>query len=139
MNTDIFDSLFKQALGLHNYTDRSYRNSSSTFPPYNVLVDNKENPTFYTVEVAVAGFSKDQLSVKLRKDTGIPILTIEGTKTGTDIGIYAVKGMAARSFSREFTLANNIKVHDVNLSDGILTIKLETVKQNDEETVLLIN
>jgi len=137
--TDLFDSLFKQALGLHRYADHVQRSTASTFPPFNVLVNDTENPTEYTIEVAVAGFARNQLNVRLRKDTGIPVLVIEGAK-GEEAPdrIYTVRGLAARSFTREFTLSNDMKVNDVALNDGVLTIKLEVVKQKDTDLLLQI-
>lgn len=139
MSNDIFDSLFKQALGLHRYADHVQRLASPSFPPYNVLVNDAENPTQYTIELAVAGFSRDQLSVKLRKDTGIPVLCIEGSKgEEKEDRVYAARGLAARSFTREFTLSNDMQVNDITLVDGILTIKLEVIKPKDSELLLQI-
>lgn len=138
-NTNMFDLIFKGALGLHRYEDYIQHRTASNFPPYNVLVDNIENPSHYIIELAVAGFSKSQLSVKLRKDTGIPVLLIEGLKGDEPKNnMYAVRGLAARSFSREFTISNDMNVTDISLNDGILTIKLEVVKQKDTEFVLQI-
>lgn len=137
-NNGVFDLLFKQALGLERYANYLSQNASaaSAFPPYNILVDDEDNPTKFTIELAVAGFSRDQLTVKLVKDTGIPVLVIEGQKSEDTNRRYHFHGLAGRAFVRRFTLSNDMRATSVELKDGILTIKLEVVRPADAEVVL---
>jgi len=152
--SDLFDILFSRALGLHRYADRVLRVGSehyAGFPPFNIIVNDDKNPSMFTIELAVAGFSRNELSVSLVKDTGIPVLMVSGNKDksassegeATDKPeaadrFYVVHGLAARAFTREFTLSNDLQVKDINLNDGVLTIKLEVVKQKETTQLLQI-
>ena len=105
-----FDRMFKDVQHL----------SSNTYPPHNIikLEDDK-----YQIEVAVAGFSRDELTVELDETE----LKITGDKTDKNTITYLYKGLASRSFVKTLHLAEHIKVTDVELADGILTISLEKV------------
>ena len=54
-------------------------------------------------------------------------LKVVGKKEEKDERTYISKGIAGRSFSRDFTLADTIVVRKANLSDGILSIHMENV------------
>ena len=54
-----FDSMFDRLFG-----DIQRPESSSSFPPYNIRKDGDEN---YTIEMAVAGFSQEDLEVELKE------------------------------------------------------------------------
>lgn len=87
------------------------------FPPYNhVQID--ENT--YEVVIAIAGFSPEEVSVKLDNN----LLTIEGKKAHPDANVYIHKGIALRDFSREFRLGQYIEVDSAEFRNGLLTIKL---------------
>lgn len=90
----------------------------STYPPYNII---KHTDDEYTIELAVAGFSEENLSIELKNG----VLTVEGT--GSDIANieYVHKGIASRSFTQEFALAEYVEVQGAKLRDGILKISLE--------------
>jgi len=94
--------------------------SGNTYPPHNIikLEDDK-----YQIEIAVAGFKRDELTVKLDQTE----LEIAGDKVDKDTLVYLHKGLASRSFVKTLHLAEHIKVTDVELADGILTISLEKV------------
>lgn len=79
--------------------------------------------------------------MKIRKDTGIPILVIESVKSTSDKDEdvkYSVRGLAARGFTRQFTLSNDLAVNDVELKDGILTVRLASERSKEAEVQLLI-
>jgi molecular chaperone IbpA len=103
--------------------------SGSNYPPYNL---SKVGDNSYIIEVAVAGFSKSDISVKL--DTSKRILSIIGTSTDSNFEYeFLHKGIASRNFSRKFTLAENIEVSKVSLDNGILSVKLNTVERIDNK------
>jgi molecular chaperone IbpA len=106
-----FDRLF-------NEVDRMFANSVSTgFPPYNiVLVDDNK----YEVTLAVAGFSMDD--IEITQDGNV--LRVEGTTPEAEDVTYLHKGIAARSFKREFALADHVRVESADLENGMLTIAL---------------
>lgn len=109
-----FDRLFDE-LG------RQFTNSTqSGYPPYDVVQVSEDE---YTVSLAVAGFTMNELSVTKEKDT----LRIEGEaqkgdpETGAE---YLHRGIAKRNFKREFTLADHVEVVDAHLDLGMLTVRL---------------
>jgi molecular chaperone IbpA len=94
--------------------------SGNTYPPHNII---KLDETNYEIEVAVAGFKRDEITVELNETE----LKITGDKVEKETSIYLHRGLASRSFVKTLHLAENIKVNDVELADGILKISLEKV------------
>jgi molecular chaperone IbpA len=94
--------------------------SGNTYPPHNII---KIDETNYEIEVAVAGFKRDEITVELNETE----LKITGDKVDKETSIYLYRGLASRSFVKTLHLAENIKVNDVELADGILKISLEKV------------
>jgi len=112
-NTLGFDEAFKEL-------DRMLTSSkpTSTFPPHNIF--KKDNQ--YIVELATAGFSKDELDVSVHDG----YLIITGLKKDQDDKIdYIHKGIGTRSFTKKMKLINTIKVIDAEYVDGILRVVLE--------------
>jgi molecular chaperone IbpA len=105
-----FDRMFEEVQHL----------SGNTYPPHNIirLEDDK-----YQIEVAVAGFKRDELTVELNETE----LKITGDKVDKETSTYLYRGLASRSFVKTLHLAEHIVVKDVELADGILTISLEKV------------
>ena len=104
-----FDTLFDE---LNALADRKEPN----YPAYNIAKDDDEH---YRVEVALAGFSHEEISIQTEKG----ILKIEANKA-EDCGNYIHQGIAKRAFSKMFRLAEYMKVEDAQFVDGILTIFL---------------
>ena len=115
-----FDRLF------NNLVNFDFDRSPTTYPPYNIVQDGDYT---YAIELAVAGFGEDDIDIKHRPETGV--LTIEGKApaNGTQNAIY--KGIAERSLSRNWTLADNVEVIGADLQNGLLRVELE--KQVPEE------
>jgi molecular chaperone IbpA len=104
-----------EALGLD--IDKFFQTTNApAFPPYNVV---KVNDDKLVMEFAVAGFKKSDISITTEKN----ILTVKADK-GTDEKVYAYKGIAARKFTRAFTLPEYFEVSDAWFEDGILFIDL---------------
>lgn len=138
-HTDVND-LFKQAFGLNRFATHFNRNTTQqSFPPYNIVIDQAENPSLYVLELAVAGFKKEQITVKVRKDTGLSILTIEGAKEDKSERIYLNNGLASRKFLREFTMSDDAVVRSVTLNDGILTIEVTVNPITQTEKIFQIS
>jgi molecular chaperone IbpA len=89
---------------------------TQAFPPYNVV---KVNDDKLVMEFAVAGFKKSDITITTEKN----ILTIKADK-GTEEKAYLHKGIAARKFTRAFTLPEYFEVSDAWFEDGILYIDL---------------
>jgi molecular chaperone IbpA len=88
-----------------------------TYPPYNII-DHKDDS--YTIEVAIAGFSKEEIDIELQENR----LTVNGNR-GSKEDVYLHKGIASREFSQTFLLADDVKIVSAELLDGILSISLE--------------
>lgn len=104
-----------------------------TYPPYNIL---KMSDTNYVIELAVAGFNKEDITISEDKDT----LVISGDMKSpmqTELK-YLHKGIAGRKFKREFALGKNIKVLDAKLDNGILSIKLVDEHQNNVKAIPIL-
>ena len=94
---------------------------TTSFPPHNIIKvdDNK-----YVVELAVAGFSKDDITIKVVDGS----LEIKGEKSNQDKDVqYLHKGIGTRSFVKKLQLAETVEVRGAKFKDGILTIGLENV------------
>ena len=114
----------KNGIGMDDYLDRFFNNSYETttnYPPYNLIhVNNVE----CVLEIALAGFSKKELKVY----TEYGKLIIEGRKeTKETESEYVHQGLAQRSFTREWTLSDDVEIGDVSFKDGLLTVKLGKV------------
>ena len=92
----------------------------TNYPPYNII---KTEENHYELQLAIAGFSKDELEIEVKDG----VLHIEGRKDVEDVKTYLHKGISARAFRRTFTLADTIVVNGADLADGILTITLENI------------
>lgn len=110
-----FDRLF-------NDVERRFANSPQTnYPPFNIL---KHDEDHFEIEVAVAGFDKEDISIEVDQNQ----LTIKGQRlTADDPSKYVHRGLAARDFERTFTMADHIEVGDAELTNGILRVKLTRI------------
>jgi len=121
-----FGPLFHQTLGFEKFIHdvESILNDTkpvTNFPPHNIikLDDNK-----YVVELAVAGFGKDEIDIQVQENT----LTIRGEKAeGTPNLEYLHRGIGTRSFTKTITIADTIHVKGAEFKDGILRVGLENI------------
>lgn len=91
---------------------------SVAYPPYNIK--EIEEGKSYEIEMAVAGFKKDDIEITLEDGS----LKIEGGSKESKSDTYVHKGIAARTFVQTFALAEYVEVEKATLEDGILTISL---------------
>lgn len=100
------------------------QHTPSNYPPHNIL---KYNNDVYAIEVAVAGFTKEEVTVEVDQDQ----LTIRGIKNrpNQDTGQieYLHRGLAARDFEQTFTLAEYMEVVGAKVADGMLQIDIKRV------------
>ena len=95
-----------------------------SYPPYNIKRDGDK----FTIEMALAGFSKDDIEVTVTED----ILTVSSNKDNTkENEVY--KGISNRKFTRSFSMADDIVVKNCKLENGLLIIKLERVIPEDKK------
>ncbi len=94
---------------------------ANTFPPHNIV---KVGENKYLVELAVAGFSQDEIDIEVSDGT----LTIAGKKVDkNEKRSYLHQGIATRSFRKTVQIADTVRVNGAFLVDGILTVELENV------------
>ena len=94
---------------------------SSSFPPHNIL---KLDESRYVVELAVAGFSKDEIEITVENGS----LTVKGERKEKDADVqYLHRGIGTRSFTKTLTVADTIEVKGAEFKDGILRIGLENI------------
>lgn len=130
MTTNLF-SLANSGIGFDSMFDRFEKLSSemiqnTNYPPYNI---KKVEENKYVIELAVAGFGRQDLELELQDST----LTIKGNTTldtilkdGTDV-TYLHKGIANRNFTRKFTLAENVEIKNAQFINGMLKVWLESI------------
>ena len=112
-----FDTMFDKL-------ERRFANQvQNNYPPHNII---RTGENTYLIEIAVAGFGKDEVSVSLENNE----LSIKGEKAEVDETAeiqYLHRGLASRNFVRVFPLAEHIQVKGAEIKDGILTVKLERI------------
>ena len=127
---DIFGQFRPFAIGFDRYfedLERMSNISQTNYPPYNVV---KEDDEHFSVELAVAGFSKKDVSITKEKN----VLVIEG-KIEDESKDFVHKGLASRAFKRSFTLADDVEISGASLKDGILVVSLERVIPEEDKPV----
>lgn len=112
-----FDQLFNE---LERLVEGQAPTRQTSFPPHNVL---KVDDSHYVVEMAVAGFAKNEIDIEL--DDGV--LVVKGDKKDKDEAEYLYRGIATRSFTKSIRLVDTIEVRGAEFKDGILRIGLENV------------
>lgn len=117
-----FDQVFKNL----ESAQKAIHKAAANYPPYNIkkVEDNK-----YVIELAVAGFGKQDIEVTMQDG----VLTIKGNtsldtlvKDGVDV-TYLHKGIADRAFTRQFSLADTIEIKNAELINGMLKLWLENI------------
>ena len=128
------NDLAKMFIGFDRVFDQMFTNMNKTsYPPYNVI---KVGDNTYTLSMAGAGFSTEDLTISVKKNT----LTVAANKQEKDDCDYAWRGIANRSFKRGFCLAPNMQVRNAKLKDGLLEIDLEKViLEEDKEKIITIS
>ena len=96
----------------------SNKKTTSQFPPYNVKKIDDDN---YTIELAVAGYDREDIEIKVEKDT----LTISSDKDNDDKSDFLHRGIAGCNFTQYFTLGEYMSVKSASLENGMLIIKIE--------------
>ena len=118
-----FDNVFDHFERMFN--DDFFNIPTVNYPPYNIV---KTGANEYNVEVALAGFSRDDVSVEFAEG----ILTIkskdrkESEKKDED-GDIIHKGISKRYFSKSFTVSDDVEIKGAELKDGLLTVSMERI------------
>lgn len=122
-----FDKYFIGADKMLQALTKSYdyieKNPWMNYPPYNIVKNDDNN---YVIEIAVAGFGKNNIEIEMANN----VLTVKGSfeadedRSGPQ---YIFKGIADRSFTRQFRLSDTVEVKNAELINGMLKLWLENI------------
>jgi molecular chaperone IbpA len=120
MRTYDFSPLWRSSIGfdrLLDFAEAAQRSGEDNYPPYNI---ERLDSDRYGIELAVAGFTPEEITVTAEQN----VVTVEGKKAeGTD-RTYLHRGISARPFKRQFTLADYVQVRGAAFEHGLLKIEL---------------
>lgn len=121
MRTVDFSPLFRSAIGfdhLFDLAEAAQRVGEDSYPPYNIerLDENR-----FQISVALAGFKPDEVELTVEQN----VLTLEGRKGDKDDRTFLHRGISARNFKRQFTLADHLEVKGADFENGLLVIDLQ--------------
>ena len=132
---DNFNKLTPYAVGfdrvfdtLNRYVDNNVQ--STGFPPYNI---RKEGDYNYVIEMALAGFGKEDIEVEVTEGT----LSIRSVKENIEDDSTVYRGISYRKFERKFTVADDVIVNGAKLENGMLMIDLERVVPEEKKPRLI--
>ena len=111
------------SIGFDNLFDRLFDidlESSNSYPPYNI---SKVDDSNYVIEMALAGFNKDDIEIELA-DSELTVRSKKREDSNKDVNLIH-QGISHRSFNRKFTLSEEILVKNAEMKNGMLIIKLE--------------
>ena len=90
----------------------SNNNADSGYPPYDIVKSGEDK---YCIEMALAGFTKDEISVEVKEE----YLTIAGDASDRhDNSDYVHKGIGRRAFQKKFCLNDTVEVKGLILPMG---------------------
>jgi molecular chaperone IbpA len=119
-----FDHIFDN---LNRYVDNQ---QAQGFPPYNI---RKEGDYHYVIEMALAGFGKEDIQVEIAENT----LSIRSVKENSEDDETQYRGISFRRFERKFTLSDDLVVNNANLENGMLYIDLERIVPEEKKPRLI--
>ena len=144
-NLSIFNNLRPITVGFddmfdhfeHMMDDSVFRGSVANFPPYNIV---KTGENTYDVELALAGFTKDDIIVEYKEN----LLTVKSKPNKDpadevekyDDGVQH-RGISKRMFTRTFTIANDVEVKGAELKDGLLKVSMERIIPEHKKAKLI--
>jgi molecular chaperone IbpA len=123
IDTAALAQLSRALVGFDRYFNAP-NHTNGNYPPHNIV---KYSEDTYAIEVAVAGFAKEEVTVEVDQDQ----LTIRGIKDRPNVDTgqieYLHRGLAARDFEQTFTLAEYMEVVGAKVDNGMLQIDIKRV------------
>ena len=121
-NSFDFSPFRRSAVGFDRLFDMLESSAASgageNYPPFDLIQEGEHD---YRIEVAVAGFKRDEIEITSHQN----VLIICGQKAEENGTSYIHRGIATRSFERRFALADHIQVTGADLRDGMLALTLK--------------
>ena len=122
----IFDAANRYSVGFDDLFDRFHAYGSGTiagqYPPYNIV---KESTEKWRIEIALAGWNKDDIEVSTQQNVLLVKSKVQESKP--DAEEYAHKGVASRTFSRGFNLSDDVEIGSIKHENGLLSIELNKI------------
>ena len=115
---------------LFNRLDALQDSTAVNYPPYNIVVLDDET---HALEIALAGWSREDIEVVTERN----VLSISARRSGEDAREYTHKGISARSFARNWQLADDTVVDGVKYENGLLTVTLKRVVPEAQQRKVL--
>ena len=130
-NLSIFNQLRPVTVGFDDIFDHFERMFDGdvmnipqvNYPPYNIV---KTGENTYDIELALAGFSKDDIDVEYENN----VLTVKSIKKAEEVqenDAVLHRGISKRMFSKSFTVSDDVEVKGAELKDGLLKVSLERI------------
>lgn len=114
---------------LERALDRVSKAEGDGYPPYNI---ERIGENGLRITLAVAGFSRDDLSVTIEDRQ----LIIRGKRGEEKDQVFLHQGIAQRQFQRSFVLAEGIEVTGADQDNGLLHIELvRPVPESRQRTI----
>jgi len=118
-----FDNLFDHFENFFDEYDNVRSSLTANFPFYNIV--KKENNKF-DIEVALAGYDKKDIAVEYA-DNILSIKSVKEPKSDKEIEGVIHQGIAKRSFTKAFTVSDDVEIKGAELKHGLLKISLEKI------------
>lgn len=112
-----FEDQFNKLAKIHDDLTKNVPN----YPPYNI---KKTGDNTYVIELAVAGFAKQDIEIELAEGKMIVRGNTTNDKDGED---FLFRGIAMRPFTRMFAIDDHIEIQGADLVNGMLKIFLEKI------------
>jgi molecular chaperone IbpA len=112
-----FDDTFNRIAKIHDDLTKNIPN----YPPYNI---KKTGENTYVIELAVAGFAKQDIEIELADGKMVIKGNVQSQEAEEN---FLFKGIANRAFTRTFALDDQIEVKDAEMFNGMLKVFLERI------------
>ena len=138
LTTDPFDRVKTYSIGFDRMFDRLFDEglvtTTTNYPPYNIV---KVSDTSYEIQIAVAGFGKKDIEIETKEN----VLTIKSKDKEkgelVDDVEYLHKGISNRSFTRSFTISDDVVVKGATFENGLLNVELERIIPEEKKPRLI--
>jgi len=136
----LFDDFFDKNNRLVGFNDLFEEMSSdfksTNFPPYNIYKDKVDDVEHTYIDIATAGYKKNELKVSF--DERRHCIEVTGEKMNKEVFNYSYKGIANRNFSLKWKMNPSLEFEKCSYEDGILHIDFKDVPQKIEDTKRMI-
>ena len=133
LSQDVRDVFYKMSVGFEDNWLFTAPTQTSNYPPYNLSEDKTNNS--YKIDMAVAGFSKDEIEISEEEGK----LTIKGEIKSTEgvkkSRVLHHQGLAKRGYTRNFNMAPHIKITEVTLENGVLSLNFLKEEHKNKKTI----